>query len=108
MAIVYKVLGQQAPATGVYTTALITSAAVQRVVSTVVVTNRAATSDTFRIRVAVADVAAADLQYIAYDTVIAANSIITLTLGITLASADKLYAGSAGGNCTFNAFGSEM
>lgn len=108
MAIVYKVLGQQAPTAGTYTTPLISAASAQRVVSTITVANRNASADTFRIRVQVGATADTPSQYIAYDVPISGNSTITLTLGISLAAADSVYAGSAAGYCSFNAFGSEM
>lgn len=109
MAIVYKVLGQQAPAAGVYdTTPLIAAASAQRVVSTITVANRNASADTFRIRVKVGSAGIDNSQYVAYDVPIAGNSLITLTLGISLAAADSVFAGSAAGYCSFNAFGSEM
>lgn len=103
-----KVLGQQAPAAANYTTALYTVPSGKSAISsTLVVTNRASTADTFRIRVAVANAADATRQYVAFDTQILPNSIVPLTLGITLAATDVVYAGSAAGNCSFQLFGDE-
>lgn len=104
----YKVLGQTAPAAANYTTSLYSvPAGKTAIVSTITVSNISASSDTFRIRVAVVDGAVNNKQYVFYNTPIAANSTLTLTLGLTLGSTDVLYAGSAGGNCAFNAFGQE-
>lgn len=104
----YKVLGQTAPAATNYTTALYTApGGSSAIVSTITVANISASSDTFRIRVAVADAAVGNKQYLFYDVPIAANSSLTLTLGLTINSSDVIYAGSTGGNCAFNAFGQE-
>lgn len=103
-----KVLGQQAPAAANYTTALYTvPSGKSAICSTLVVTNRAATSDTFRVRVAVANAADSTRQYVAFDTVVLPNSILPITIGMTLAATDVVYAGSAGGNCSFQMFGDE-
>lgn len=103
-----KILGQTAPAAATYTTALyFVPSAKETITSTLAVANRAATADTFRIRIAQGNAADATRQYIAYDVAIAANSTITFTLGMTLAAGDYVYAGSNGGNCSFNLFGDE-
>ena len=103
-----KVLGQQAPASANYTTALYTvPSGKSAICSTLVVSNRTNTTDTFRVRVAVANAADSTRQYIAYDTQILPNSVLPLTIGMTLAATDVVYAGSAGGNCSFNLFGDE-
>lgn len=103
-----KILGQTAPAATTYTTALyFVPSGKETVTSTLSVANRAATADTFRIRIAQANAAADNKQYVAYDVAIAANSVITFTLGMTLAAGDYVYAGSNAGNCSFNLFGDE-
>jgi hypothetical protein len=104
----YKVLGQTSPATANYTTALYTvPSGGSAIVSTITVANISASDDTFRLRVAVVDGAVNNKQYLFYNTPIAANTTLTLTLGLTVASTDVIYAGSTGGNCAFNAFGQE-
>lgn len=104
----YKVLGQTAPAATNYTTALYTvPGGSSAIVSTITVANISASSDTFRIRIAVADAATNNKQYLFYDTPVSANSTLTLTLGLTVAATDVIYAGSASGNCSFSAFGQE-
>lgn len=104
----YKVLGQQAPASANYSTALYTVPSGKAAIcSTLVVTNRSSAVDTFRVRVAVANAADSSRQYIAYDTLVLPNSIVPLTLGMSLAATDVVYAGSAAGNCSFQLFGDE-
>ena len=108
MATAYKVLGQSNPsattATSLYTVPSLTST----VVSTITVCNQASTAGTFRIAIRPAGATLAAQHYVAYDTPIAANDTIALTLGITLATTDvvTIYASSA--NMSFNAYGSEI
>jgi glucose-6-phosphate dehydrogenase assembly protein OpcA len=109
MALSYKVMGQSAPASGNYTTALYTvPSSTSTVMSTIVVANRSSSPDTFRIRVAITNAAVDNKQYLAYDVPIAGNSFANFTIGMTLGATDVVYAGSAGGNLSFSAFGSEI
>lgn len=104
-----KVLGQLAPSAATYTASLYNvPSGKQAICSTLMVTNRSNTSDTFRIRIAVANASVDAKQYLFYDTSINANSSIPLTVGLTLAAGDYVYAGSNGGNLTFNLFGDEQ
>ena len=108
MATNYKVLGQSNPAATTATSLYTVPAATQTIVSTVVVTNQAATAGTYRIAVRVAGAALAASQYIAYDVSLPANASDTLTLGLTLGATDviTIYASSA--TFSFSAFGSEL
>ena len=108
MATTYKVLGQLAPAATTATTLYTVPAATQAVVSTIVIANRAATYDIFRIAIRVAGASLSVEDYVAYDVVVGASDSTALTLGITLGAADVItvYAGTA--NLSFNAFGSEI
>lgn len=107
MADAAKLLGQSAPAAtteiDLYTVPAVTST----VVSSIVVCNRSATATTFRIYVADAGAAAANLQYLYYDVAIPGNDTFIATIGATLETTDvlRVFAGSA--NLTFNAFGIE-
>ena len=104
----YKVLGQLAPSATTQTTLYTVPAATQAVISTISVVNRAGAATTFRIAVQPAGASLANQHYLAYDTAIAANDSINLTLGITLAATDvvSVYAGTA--NLSFSAFGSQI
>ena len=109
MANAYKVLAQSDPtaetATDVYTVPAATEAAL----STVIIANRAAMANTFRLSIRPDGAAQADEHYIAYDVPIAANDSTTLTLGITLDAADVLtvYTG-ASATISVNVFGTEI
>jgi len=78
------------------------------VVSTITVCNQASTAGSFRLAIRPAGATLAAQHYIAYDTPIAANDTVALTLGITLATTDviTIYASSA--SMSFSAFGSEI
>jgi len=108
MPTVYKVLGQSSPAATTNTSLYTTPSSTSTVVSTVTVCNQASTAGTFRIAIRPAGASIAAVHYLAYDTPIAANDTIALTLGITLATTDvvTIYASSA--TMSFAAFGSEI
>jgi len=104
----YKVLGQSNPAATTATTLYTVPAATQTIVSTVVVTNQAATAGTYRIAVRVAGGALAASQYIAYDVSLPANASDTLTLGLTLGATDVVTVYASSATFSFSAFGSEL
>lgn len=108
MPIAYKVLGQSAPSATTATDVYTVPASTQVVNSSIVVCNRGTAGTTFRIAVRPNGAALANQHYIAYDTPIAANDIVSLSLGITVDAADVItvYAGNA--NLTFNLFGTEI
>jgi len=108
MATTYKTLGQSAPAattsTDLYTVPALTSA----IISTITVTNRAATDATFRISNSLLGAALANKDYLVYDTIVPGSGFITLTLGITMATTDKIRVYGSTANLSFNAFGTEI
>jgi hypothetical protein len=108
MPTVYKTLGQSNPAATTATTLYTVPSSTSTVLSTLTVCNQASTAGTFRIAIRPAAASLTASQYIAYDTPIAANDTIALTLGITLATTDvvTIYASSA--TMSFSAFGSEI
>lgn len=107
MATTYKVLGQLASTTSAV--ALYTCpSSTQTVISSIVISNRGAASDTFNIILRPNDEALANKHYIAYNTPIAANNVLALTLGITMDAADVLYISGGTTGLSFSAFGSEI
>lgn len=108
MAITYKVLGQSNPsattATSLYTVPSATSA----VCSTVTICNQASTTGSFRIAVRPAGATLSPEHYVAYDTSIPANDVLTMTIGITLATTDVITVYASSANLSFNLFGSEI
>lgn len=108
MANVYKVLGQSNPAATTATTLYTVPAATSAVCSTLTICNQAASTATFRIAIRPAGAALAAQQYIAYDTTIAANDILTLTIGMSLATTDVITVYASTSTLSFNLFGSEI
>ena len=112
MATTYKVLGQVATATlGATTegTLYTVPTSTQTVVSTVAVSNQAATSATYRIAVRPsADGSTASKHYVVYGATVAANDSVLLTLGLTLAAGDKIQVYASSATMSFSAFGSEI
>jgi glucose-6-phosphate dehydrogenase assembly protein OpcA len=108
MATTYKVLGQSAPSATTATTLYTVPSATSTVVSTIVVTNRAASAATYRIAIRVAGATLANEHYLAYDASVPANDAIALTLGITLAATDVVTVYASTANLSFNIFGSEI
>lgn len=108
MAITYKVLGQVAPAATTATTLYTVPASTSAVISTLTICNRSGVSATYRIAVRVAGAPLANEDYLAYDTTVAGNDTIALTLGITLAATDIVTVYASNTNLSFNLFGSEM
>ena len=104
----YKILGQSAPAATTETDLYTVPALTRAVVSTIVIANRSTSSATFRLSSSVAGAATSNKDFLAYDVTIGANSFLTLTLGITLATTDKLRVYASSANLSFNAYGTEL
>lgn len=109
MASTYKVLGQKVVGTinnleTLYTVPALTSS----VVSSITVCNRGTSSGSFRIAIRPAGAAIDNAHYLVYDGVIAANDMISFTLGVTLATTDVISVYASTQNLTFQAFGSQI
>ena len=104
----YKVLGQSAPAattpSDLYTVPSSTSA----VCSTLVIANRAAASGTVRVSVRPAGAVQANQHYLLYDSTVAANNSLYLTIGMSLATTDVVTVYASSANFSFTLFGSEI
>lgn len=101
----YKVLGQVAPSATTATTLLTAGSAT--IVSTLQAANRGSTQDAIRIAVRPAGATLANQHYIAYDVPLAANAVLSLQGGVTLANTDVVTVYSTTGNTSFSAFGSD-
>ena len=108
MATSYKVLGQSNPSATSATTLYTVPASTQAVVSTIAVSNQAASSATFRIAIRPAGETLAAKHYIVYDSTIAANDATMITVGVTLATTDVITVYASSATVSFNAFGSEI
>jgi glucose-6-phosphate dehydrogenase assembly protein OpcA len=109
MATNYKVLGQAALTAETNTDVYTVPSATQAVVSTIVVCNRSATDNTFRIAIRPAGASLANQHYTAYDVTVSGTDSTNLTLGITLGAGDVVtaYAGAAS-EISVSVFGSEI
>jgi len=109
MATSYKSLGQLDLTTTALTTLYTCPSSTETVISTVIIANRNASADTFRLAIRVDGDAISNQHYIAYDVPVAANDSTTLTLGITVKATDvvTVSAGTAD-RLSVNAFGAEV
>ncbi len=103
-----KVLGQSKPSATTLTTLYTVPASRSVVSSTINVCNQSATPTSFRISVAIAGAGDTAAQYLAYDTPIAGNGWIPVTIGITLATTDVVRVYNTLATCSFNIFGIEI
>ena len=108
MANAYKILGQVADASANDVELYLVPASTEAVVSTIVVCNREADNNTFRIATKTDNSAVANTHYVAYDSVVNGNDTITLTLGITLQAGAEISVGASDANVTFQAYGTQI
>lgn len=109
MASTYKVLGQASPADTNTASLYTVPSGGQAVISTLTVTNVTSSATTYDLHVCLDGAAAADSNALAKDVPIAANTVVTLTLGVTADAADIIRVTSGTGSAlTFHAFGLEI
>ena len=108
MANAYKVLGQSDLPATTLTDVYTVPSATETVISTVILANRTASAETFRIAIRPNGATVSDEHYIAYDVPLAANDSTTLTLGITLDAADVLSVYASAVDMSVNVFGTEI
>jgi len=105
----YTVLGQQDLTTTNLTDIYTVGSGKETVISTIIIANRTASADSFRIAIRTGGDPISNEHYIAYDVPVAANDSTTLTLGITVEATDvvsvKALAASA---LSVNIFGAEV
>jgi hypothetical protein len=104
----YKVLGQNDLAATTLTDVYTVPASTETVISTIVIANRTAAAESFRIAIRTGGDAVEDKHYIAYDVPIAANDSTTLTLGVTLEATDVLSVYASAVDLSVNVFGTEI
>jgi len=111
MPTVYKILGQQAPTSATEVDIYTVPAATSAVISSITVANRGINIAAFRVSISQGGGPTTTKDYLYYDVVLANNDTFIATVGITLATTDKVrvYASGLGGNdLTFQLFGSEL
>jgi glucose-6-phosphate dehydrogenase assembly protein OpcA len=108
MATTYKVLGQVNPTAATATTLYTVPAGTQTVVSTISVCNLTSGEQQFRIAIRPAGETLEAKHYIAYDSKVAGNDSLFITVGATLGAGDVITVYESAADITFNAFGSEI
>jgi hypothetical protein len=109
MAFRYKTLGQAAPTSTANIDIYTVPADTEAIVSSIVVCNTTAEGTSFRIFQRIDGAAAGTANAIAYDVDIAANSLVSIELKLTLDATDVISVRSATSNAlTFTLNGSEI
>jgi glucose-6-phosphate dehydrogenase assembly protein OpcA len=107
----YKILGQSNPGASTETTLYTVPSSTSAVVSSIAVCNQTASSATFRIAVQPsADTGsnAAAKHFLVHGTTVGASDTVVLTIGVTLATGDRIRVIGSVANLSFSAFGSEI
>lgn len=104
----FKSLGQTNPSATTLTDSYTVPSSTSATVSSIVVTNRSATATSFRISHALAGAADNNKQYLYYDTPIAGNDTLVVTLGATLATTDVIRVYATLATLSFNIYGVEV
>jgi hypothetical protein len=99
---------QGTAAVGTYATLYNTTASTTAVVSTIAIVNTSATSATYRIGIMGSAGTPSAAQWLVYDSTIAGNDTIGLTLGVTLGNNQFIRVSSSANTVTFAAFISEI
>ena len=109
MATSYKTLGQVDLTTTSLTDLVTVGAGKEVIISTIVIANRNAAADSFRIAVRTDGDAISNKHYIAYDVQVAANDSTTLTLGVSMVATDVLSVqATTADRLSINVFGAEI
>lgn len=109
MSRVHKVAGQSAPAANANTDLYTVPTNKNFVTSTLVVVNRSdAAAIAIRMAVVPKGATIANQHYIEYGRLIAPRESVRLTMGMTLASGDKVIVHSSANTASFSLFGAEL
>ena len=105
---VYKILGQNSPSATTETDLYTVPSATSTVCSSISICNRGATQTTFRISISAAGAATANKDYLYYDVILAGNDTFIDTIGLTLATTDKIRIYSGNSSLSFQVWGTEI
>jgi hypothetical protein len=109
MATSYKTLGQVDLTTTSLTDLVTVGAGKEVIISTIVIANRTASADSFRIAIRTDGDAISNKHYVAFDVPVAANDSTTLTLGISMVATDVLTVKATTADVlSINVFGAEI
>lgn len=99
---------QGTASTGTYATLYNTSASTQAVISSILITNTSSSTVTYRIGIMATAGTPSASDWVVYDSVVAGNDVVCLTLGIALGNSEFIRVSSSANTVTFNAFVSEI
>jgi hypothetical protein len=105
---VYKILGQSSPSATTVTDLYTVPSATSTVCSSISICNRGATQTTFRISISAGGVLTTNKDYLYYDVTLAGNDTFIATIGVTLATTDKIRVYSGNSNLSFQVWGTEI
>ncbi len=108
MGSVYKILGQVSPSATTETDLYTVPSTKSTVCSSIVICNRGGSQTTFRVSISQAGASTSNKDYIYYDVALAGYDTFIATIGITLATTDKIRVYSGNSSLSFQAFGSEI
>jgi hypothetical protein len=108
MANVYKILGQSSPSAKIETDLYTVPAATSTVCSSLSICNRGGTQTSFRVSISQAGATTTNKDYLYYDVTLAGNDTFIATIGVTLATTDKIRVYSDNANLSFQVWGTEI
>jgi len=108
MANIYKILGQSSPSATTETDLYTVPAATSSVCSSISICNRGTTATTFRVSISQAGAATTNKDYLYYDVTLAGNDTFIATIGVTLATTDKVRVYSGNASLSFQIWGTEI
>lgn len=104
----YKILGQLVPLAGSLTILYTCPASTEAIISSIIVSNRSGTVETFDICVCSGGATPVDHSYIYRDIDIPGKDSFAATLGVTLQQSDNIRVGcDQSSGCAFSLFGME-
>jgi hypothetical protein len=105
----YKVLGQVAPGAATLADLYVVPSSTETVISSIVVANRSAsTVGTYRIAITPNGATLGNVHYLMFDVPLNPADSTTITLGLTVDSADKVLVQASTADFSFSAFGVEF
>ncbi len=104
----YKILGQVSPLATTETDLYTVPASTSTVCSSLSICNRGGTQTTFRVSISQAGASTTNKDYLYYDVTLAGNDTFIATIGVTLATTDKIRVYSGNSSLAFQVWGTEI
>jgi hypothetical protein len=104
----YKILGQVSPLATTETDLYTVPSSTSTVCSSLSICNRGGTQTTFRVSISQAGASTTNKDYLYYDVTLAGNDTFIATIGVTLATTDKIRVYSGNASLSFQVWGTEI